>query len=191
MSTRSTKKSAHAAAAPTAAKSTTTTKKTTESLEKPQSLLRDIEPGQVLVLLTGQYRGSRVIFLRQLDSGLLLVTGVVSINSLPARRVDQSYVIVTDVNIPLPQETLEIANKFDDSFFQSVCEFSLQQKEQKIQEINQERVNMQKKLEGPLKSAILKHSKEIVSYLTNRADLAQFEFPHLELGQVDQAYQKY
>ena len=65
---------------------------------KPRATL---QPGTILILLAGRFRGKRVILLKHLPQGVLLVTGPYKVNGVPLRRVNARYVIATSAKVEL------------------------------------------------------------------------------------------
>lgn len=85
-----------------------------QKVPRATTLRKTIAPGQVLILLAGRFRGKRVVFLKQLKSGLLLVTGPFKINGVPLKRVNQAYVVPTRTRVDL--QGVQVAD-VDDAYF--------------------------------------------------------------------------
>lgn len=72
-----------------------------------------MRPGSVVILLSGNNRGRRVVVLKRLASGNLLVTGPHSVNGVSLSRVNPAYVLSTSTSVSLDGVTANV----DDSFF--------------------------------------------------------------------------
>ncbi|KYN17603.1 60S ribosomal protein L6 [Trachymyrmex cornetzi] len=74
-----------------------------------------LTPGTICILLAGPHKGKRVVYLKQLKSGLLLITGPFLINACPLRRVSQNYVIVTSSKLNI--KGTKLLGHINDDYF--------------------------------------------------------------------------
>lgn len=75
-------------------------KKTPKRLTpKAPKLRKNVDPGKVLILLAGTFKGKRVVGLKQHKSGLLAVTGPYKIKGVPVKSVNQAYTMTTSTSV--------------------------------------------------------------------------------------------
>ncbi|CAG8654347.1 36623_t:CDS:2 [Gigaspora margarita] len=149
-------------------------------VNKPAKLRPSITPGTILILLAGRFRGKRVVFLRQLPSGLLLVTGPFKINGVPLRRVNQAFVIATSTKIDISACSLD---KFNDAYFKrekgsskKVTEEELFGEKQKQKTISESRIADQKEIDSKIIAGL--KTPHLKDYLHSRFSLSKGQFPH-------------
>jgi len=148
----------------------------------PVKLRSKITPGTVLILLSGRFRGRRVVFLKQLPSGLLLVNGPFKINGVPLRRVNQAYVIGTSTKVDLTGITID--EKLNDKYFKRPKPLKSKKTEQaffqQVKEktpIDEGRIADQKVSDAALLEAI-KKTPFLKAYLSSSFTLHTAEAPH-------------
>jgi len=159
-----------------------TTPATRSKKPNPTRLRGSIKPGTVLILLAGRFRGKRVVFLKQLPSGLLLVTGPFKLNGVPLRRVNQAYVIATSTKVDL---TGVNTDAFDDKYFQRAekekkkkteSEFFATETEKK-KTLNPKRVEDQKVVDQKVLETV-KKTPLLKQYLSSLFTLKKGQYPH-------------
>ena len=151
--------------------------KKSRKVAKQTKLRSKITPGTVLILLAGKFSGKRVVFLKQLESGLLLVTGPYKLNGVPLKRVNQSYVIATSAKVDISSLNVE---KFDDSLFKRSKDASsefFEQGTEKPKIVDAEKKKMQVELDTKLISAV-KKTPLMAPYLRSSFTLRRGQVPH-------------
>ena len=155
--------------------------KRTCKVPKKTHISAPLTSGQVVILLSGRFRGRRVVYLKNLESGLLLVTGPYKYNGVPLKRVNAAYVLPTNTTVKVDGK---VAEKIKDEFFKKV-EISRQKKEdffeedkKKKERVTKERTDAQNEIDTVVKKAVdgVPMMKE---YLRNRFALKDGDKPHL------------
>ncbi|KAE9389622.1 60S ribosomal protein L6 [Gymnopus androsaceus JB14] len=150
--------------------------KQSRKIAKPSSLL--------LILLAGRFRGKRVVFLKQLESGLLLVSGPFRVNGVPLRRVNQAYVIATSTKVDL--EGVKLSEELTDAFFAKPAskggksaeeEFFEEGKPKAKEAFPASKAALQKDVDSAIIS-VIKKTDNLGKYLKSSWGLSKGQYPH-------------
>merc|ERR1719486_1863586 len=147
---------------------------------KQTKLRASITEGTVLILLAGRFKGQRVVFLKQLDSGLQLISGPYAVNGVPLRRVPQSYVIATQTKVDI--SGVKVPAEVNDDFFKKQqtkkkkTDEVFDQKE-KESTIDESRKAIQKDVDAKIVAAIGKVAL-LKEYMSSKFSLKKGQKPH-------------
>merc|ERR1711907_89282 len=147
---------------------------------KQTKLRKNITEGSVLILLAGRYKGQRVVFLKQLESGLLLITGPYKVNGVPLRRVPQSYVIGTATKVDV--SGVKLPGDVNDAFFkkprtQKKKDDELFYEKEKESTIDDSRKALQADVDAAIVAAVEK-TPLLKAYLSSKFSLKKGDKPH-------------
>ncbi|VDO10242.1 unnamed protein product [Rodentolepis nana] len=149
-----------------------------------RNIRKSITPGTILILLAGRHRGKRVVFLKSLPSGLLLVTGPFKYNGVPLRRVNQRYVIATKTSLKL--KNVKVPAVVNDEFFRrqdlkpKKTDDKIFAENEKKYTVTDLRKQMQKSVDKAVIGAIksTKNPSMMASYLKSMFSLSKKDYPH-------------
>jgi len=164
-----------------AADDTKTPIKSRKNNHKPARLRASITPGTIVIILAGRFKGKRVVFLKQLPSGLLLVTGPYKINGCPLRRINQAYVLATSTKIDVSAVKTDAIN---DDFFKKERKEKTKKdgeeffkEEQKKVPISDARKKAQKEVDAVVLPVVQKMPL-LFHYLNAKFSLKRGQYPH-------------
>ena len=150
-------------------------------IPKASHISSPLTPGQVVIILSGRFRGRRVVFLKKLESNLLLVTGPYKYNGVPLKRVNAAYVLPTNTKLKVNED---VAKNVDDKFFSRVTikrekeEDFFEDEKKKKERITEDRKKMQNEIDTSVKKAV-DEVPMMKEYLRNRFALKNGDKPHL------------
>ena len=148
---------------------------------RTEKLRTGLTPGTVVIVLAGRFKGKRMLYLKELAPGILLLNGPYSVNKAPLVKMRQSFVIVTSTKIPIPNVDLSnVTLKYFEKprkakKDQTVTEF-FQLADDEKPKLSDEVIATQKKIDTALQPAL---NEEMVQYLRTPFTLKAGDRPHL------------
>jgi len=147
---------------------------------KAAKVRASVAPGRVLILLSGRFRGKRVVCLKQLKSGLLCVTGPYKLNGVPCKRVQQTYTMSTSTKIDMAG--VKVDGITDETFAKekSAVKRTRSQKFFAENAAKSTTSDARKKLQKEVDTALIKNIKDkmVSKYLGARFSLTKGDAPH-------------
>jgi len=150
-------------------------------------LRKNLTPGTVVIILAGRHKGKRAVFVKQLGSGLLLITGPFKLNACPMRRINQIYVIATKTKLDISK--VKLPEHVDDKYFKRArkgkktaksTETDIFASKKEGYVLSDQRKKDQQDVDGQILKVVKAHpdKKYLFGYLGSTWSLRKNEHPH-------------
>ncbi|XP_040579373.1 large ribosomal subunit protein eL6 [Lepeophtheirus salmonis] len=155
--------------------------------KKPEKLSRRVRPtltpGTIAVILAGIHKGKRIVILKELSSGMLLISGPFKLNNCPIRRINQRYLLATSTKLDV--SSIKMPENINDDYFRRLraakkpagSVFEGKKEEYKPSE---QRKKDQVEVDKQLLNVIMKHPEAslLKQYLKKSFGLSKGQYPH-------------
>merc|ERR1712158_261607 len=140
-----------------------------------RSLRPSLQEGTVAIVLAGAHKGKRVLVLKQLASGLVLITGPMKLNGCPMRRINQNYLLATKTQVDIA--SVKLPETINDDYFKRAKAPKGKKEEYKPSE---QRKTDQANVDKQVLEAVKKHPEgaALKAYFKSIFSLSKGQFPH-------------